>query len=150
MTLEVIWKISGLGHLACNTKGVNYPAMAMHLPGAGRFGGRAACQQRPISEGQTFFPPPFFNQTNQKCSYTMDVHASRSGNPPDWGRFYTVGVVIGRSFFIERGSELARSQDPRATQPLQGSDSGADFGFSVGPSYFWQYGQPGMHRMARY
>lgn len=39
----------------------------------------------------------------------MDVHASRSASPTDWGRFYTVGVVIGRSFFIEHGSELARS-----------------------------------------
>lgn len=109
MTLEVIWKISSLGHLACYRKGVNYPVVVMHMPGAGRFGGRAACQQRLSSEGHKMFPPIFFKQTNQRCRYTMNVHASRSANPTDWGRFYTVGVVIGHSLFIEHGSELARS-----------------------------------------
>lgn len=99
MTLEVIWKISGLGRLACNRKGVNYPVMVMHLPGAGWFGGRAACQQRLISEGQKICPSIFFNQTNQRCSYTMNGHASRSANPTDWGRFFIVGVVMGHSFF---------------------------------------------------
>lgn len=55
----------------------------------------------------------------------------------------TACVAIRHAFFINRGSALSRSQEPRAAQHPWGRwDLVADFGLCVWRSYLWQYCQP--------